>query len=639
MGTPPEEVARRSVPWGMEDRSSMTKWPSTASEACCNRGITRAMSGTWKVLKWRASISRFRMDSKHGISRRQGIESLRDRSAGADVGVIQRATSTMPWSWASQRRSRRGGAADARLAGAGGAVGVAYRASKAWRTTARVAWMGAATLMMGMRRSSRYSSAVSAARSAWTSAVSQPGAKVMCRRRRLTRSLRQRVLNVSEAPGRRACTKRCWRDVGALLISWGCTREKATVRVRSAWRFLRRSGGWVAARERVTRTVVTRSRTWSVSSQRASAWAFVGVRRGRREGTWRAAARRAVQVVAATHRQRVGTLLRMIVNTSCGQSVRRIGWWRCLGVRACCLSVLFVGLSGIYLTLNQPKMSGTGGSDFSWCAAAHYDSHATPRNEPRAAVLQRRARGPLYELKKLHNGIKRWLIAAHCSGAREYLDVGCGRGGDIQKLRDARVCRVTGIDVSSLEIAEAQRRVRETRATSTSFRFVCAPALAWTAAAPSEAFDAVGCMFCIHYFFGDEESARGIVRHIARLLRAGGVFVGCVPDAAAILRFLAEGSASAHLTLTPHWPASSSSLAQPTYGMAYTFDLQDTVTARTATGSQGSTEYLVCFENLVSLAREHGLELVHTGMFEPPRAMPGAEVSRLFRWFAFRKFT
>ena len=284
-------------------------------------------------------------------------------------------------------------------------------------------------------------------------------------------------------------------------------------------------------------------------------------------------------------------------------------------------------------------MSGTGGSDFSWCAAAHYDSHATPRNEPRAAVLQRRARGPLYELKKLHNGIKRWLIAAHCSGAREYLDVGCGRGGDIQKLRDARVCRVTGIDVSSLEIAEAQRRVRETRATSTSFRFVCAPALAWTAAAPSEAFDAVGCMFCIHYFFGDEESARGIVRHIARLLRAGGVFVGCVPDAAAILRFLAEGSASAHLTLTPHWPASSSSLAQPTYGMAYTFDLQDTVTARTATGSQGSTEYLVCFENLVSLAREHGLELVHTGMFEPPRAMPGAEVSRLFRWFAFRKFT
>ena len=266
-----------------------------------------------------------------------------------------------------------------------------------------------------------------------------------------------------------------------------------------------------------------------------------------------------------------------------------------------------------------------------WSAVNHYNAHALPSGS-RASVLRRRANGPLFELKKFHNAIKRNLITQYCTNAPEYLDIGCGRGGDIQKLCDAKVGRVTGIDISPLEIAEAHRRLRETRSHQTQFRFSCASALQWNPPPDTPAFDAIGCMFCIHYFFRDESTAAESIQKIASLLRPNGVFIGCVPDAEALTKFHSDGKVSKYLTLTAMWHESSS---RP-YGGSYIFDLHDTVTAKTSS-SRGSVEYLVHFDVLASLAQKNGLHLVDSSIFQPPDDMPGSEVSQLFRWFVFKK--
>ena len=263
-----------------------------------------------------------------------------------------------------------------------------------------------------------------------------------------------------------------------------------------------------------------------------------------------------------------------------------------------------------------------------WSPAMHYNHHASP-NGTRGTALRKRASGPLYQLKKYHNSIKRHLIETYAHHASNYLDIGCGRGGDIRKICDANVARMTGIDISPLEIAEAQRRVRETKGCVTSFEFLCGDALTWTPWQPTY-YDVVACMFCIHYFFESKEAATSIIQKASSFLKPHGIFMGCVPDAEALVQFARDNVKSPFLTLTPHWTEGK------VFGNPYVFEMRDTVTAKTAS-SDGSVEYLVHFDALVSLAKEHGLHLVESQMFDPPHSMDGAEVSRLFRWFAFKK--
>ena len=110
---------------------------------------------------------------------------------------------------------------------------------------------------------------------------------------------------------------------------------------------------------------------------------------------------------------------------------------------------------------------------------------------PRAFTRARR--GPP-QLKDYHNRVKRALIDAYAAGATRFLDLACGRGGDLcaprpprrtplalharartagadgrgcggrNKWNDAGVREVVGIDLSPQEINEAARRFSEMRA-------------------------------------------------------------------------------------------------------------------------------------------------------------------------------
>ena len=175
----------------------------------------------------------------------------------------------------------------------------------------------------------------------------------------------------------------------------------------------------------------------------------------------------------------------------------------------------------------------------------HYDAQAG-HHRSRGEALAVRNAGALIAYKKFANAVKRRMISEYSPGAALLVDIGCGRGGDISKWRDAKVQHVVAMDLSDAQLREAKTREMRDRASSTVIDWVhgsmMSPdlkALLRSAAprAPSQA-DAVAAMFALQYAFGCAENASQVVAASAAMLSEGGVFFGVAPDANTILHFL-----------------------------------------------------------------------------------------------------
>jgi SAM-dependent methyltransferase len=89
-------------------------------------------------------------------------------------------------------------------------------------------------------------------------------------------------------------------------------------------------------------------------------------------------------------------------------------------------------------------------------------------------------------------------------------------------------------------------------------------------------YDAVTCMFALHYFFRSEESARKALAMAARNLKPQGHFFGVLPDGRNVMNAIGESMKPKQykaVRLAPRWPGDP----QP-FGSAYTCALTDTVT-------------------------------------------------------------
>lgn len=276
----------------------------------------------------------------------------------------------------------------------------------------------------------------------------------------------------------------------------------------------------------------------------------------------------------------------------------------------------------------------------------HYDhacGHVSSRRD--------RAKGPAMPLKTFHNAVKRSMIRRFTRGAEALLDVGCGRGGDLGKWVDEGISYVKGLDISSVELEEARRRYSNINAKSTTCEFVRCDTFGTAAYSddPSRIYDAVSCMFAMHYFFRTEDIACQFFRNVASALKPGGVFFGCVPSGRRVIAKYPYTSDTLRLV-------AMHSGAPKAFGSAYVCAIGDTVVRAVGDTSDGSLEYLVYSSVLTKLARSHGLEPLELdidmpGAFEEPRGHfrhfkpefptgtdPSLSVaSSLFAAFAFRK--
>lgn len=261
-------------------------------------------------------------------------------------------------------------------------------------------------------------------------------------------------------------------------------------------------------------------------------------------------------------------------------------------------------------------------------ACDHYDrvTHQTRKE---------RTKGTLYQLKLVHNTWKRTLLQQYAFGSDTVLDIGCGRGGDIQKWNDCHVGRVHGVDVSHQLIQEAVRRASASRG-----RTVCTFQVHDFRHPydPMTRYAVVSTFFCLHYFCGSFHDCRTLLESVSSALRPHGFWIGICLDGRQVTAWIREGKTSPYVHIRNiSVPVDKESDAPSGFGHAYSFEMVDTVTASSG-GDAGSIEYLVSMPDLMAAARDVGLHTLFVKPCDiPPGRYAGMEASAMCLQFCFVK--
>lgn len=155
-------------------------------------------------------------------------------------------------------------------------------------------------------------------------------------------------------------------------------------------------------------------------------------------------------------------------------------------------------------------------------------------------------------LRQFHNSIKFKLLEKAVQRINKppneihLLDVGVGRGGDIQKWHNLNLQNVKGVDINKSYIIEAINRFKNQRHLSnrnykffyTFEKFMFQDFLKTKNIPVYNEFDIISCMFAFHYFWKTKETLHGILSQISQSLKVNGLFIGICPNGDTIHRHL-----------------------------------------------------------------------------------------------------
>jgi mRNA (guanine-N7-)-methyltransferase len=162
-------------------------------------------------------------------------------------------------------------------------------------------------------------------------------------------------------------------------------------------------------------------------------------------------------------------------------------------------------------------------------------------------------------LRSFNNWVKSSIINKFIGEERnlKILDIGCGKGGDLQKWQASRKVELyVGCDPADVSIRQAKDRYAQMQRKSRRLfhaEFYAKDCFGeWLGDIPiikhvgidpgvgpgnvmsqrwgGGGFDMVTMMFCMHYAFESEAKAKGMLRNVAGSLKKGGRFIGCIPN-------------------------------------------------------------------------------------------------------------
>ncbi|KAI8967823.1 guanine-N(7)-methyltransferase domain-containing protein [Mycotypha africana] len=269
---------------------------------------------------------------------------------------------------------------------------------------------------------------------------------------------------------------------------------------------------------------------------------------------------------------------------------------------------------------NSSNTKGTG-----TLVAQHY-------NERPDVGVEKRKESRIIRLRSFNNWVKSVLIQTYCTsniGRHNYrsqhhggsgkvvFDMGCGKGGDLNKWSKARISHLVAADIASVSLEQMQDRYKSLRQRPTftaefhpmdCFSELIAPRLS----RPNLQFDLVSMQFCLHYAFENEHKARIMLENVTKNLRKGGYFIGTIPDAHWIVKRVRQepkgtrgfGNSIYSITFEENSIKEDEKgykTGFAPFGCKYMFHLVDAVDC---------PEYLVHWGTFERLAKEYNLRLI-----------------------------
>jgi len=279
-----------------------------------------------------------------------------------------------------------------------------------------------------------------------------------------------------------------------------------------------------------------------------------------------------------------------------------------------------------------------------------------------------REESTVIQLRDFHNWIKLELIMGLTKQVKKYhaykvslLDISVGRGGDLAKWNKAGISTVYGFDKSDESINStdpenpgARERLRQFKGNNVNIEYSTGDATNPVSIESkigkfmgSKKFDLVSCQFALHYFFVSEVALNNVLYLVSKNLRSGGYFFGTVVDGDKVRDYISETSSGVFTRplyrIESFFP--NKRIRNP-FGNKYTFKIFDNKSSNNYFNTMpASTEYLVNFETLKSVASKYSLEPVNTNFFETyltdgkkeyskntSEIMSFEEIFRLGRW-------
>ena len=132
-------------------------------------------------------------------------------------------------------------------------------------------------------------------------------------------------------------------------------------------------------------------------------------------------------------------------------------------------------------------------------------------------------------MRQYHNCVKRELIQSVTKEGDSILDVGCGRGGDIQKWFHAGA-NINMCDPDDTSLQEAKSRAKNLKIRVNFYHGdICA--------CPNRRFDIVCFNFSLHYIFQSQHLFHTSLREIQHRIKPGGKLIGIIPDSEKIVQY------------------------------------------------------------------------------------------------------
>lgn len=131
-------------------------------------------------------------------------------------------------------------------------------------------------------------------------------------------------------------------------------------------------------------------------------------------------------------------------------------------------------------------------------------------------------------LKNTHNFIKAVLIKRFISSKSRILDLGCGQGGDLIKIKYTQPSLYIGIDSSHTAITGAQKRCNNLKLKYRCKFFV----LDFTKNSNwgDNLYNVINSQFSVHFAFENDEKANFTFKNISKYLCEDGLFIGTIPN-------------------------------------------------------------------------------------------------------------